>query len=85
MGLGPLELELQIVVSHQVGAANQIQPSVIYTHTHTRAHTHARARVSCILGWLQTFHVSEDNFAFLILLPSTSECWDYKYMPPHPV
>lgn len=32
--------------------------------------------VSCGPGWLQTCSVPQDGLEFLILLPSSSKCWD---------
>lgn len=39
-------------------------------------------RVSCIPGWLRTYHVLEDGLELQIFLLSPSKCWDYRSAPP---
>lgn len=42
-------------------------------------------KVSFRQGWPWTCHIVEDDIVLLILLPPTSKCWNYMYMPLSPI
>jgi hypothetical protein len=44
-----------------------------------------QGRISFIPDWPLSHYVIEHDHKLLILLPPSSECWDYRCAPPHMV
>lgn len=41
--------------------------------------------VSCSPGWPPTWYVAEKDLELLTLLSPPPKCWNYRFVPPHPV
>jgi hypothetical protein len=93
--LDPLKLELQIVVSHYMGAENQtwvLWKSILcswllshlftFCHLHTHTHTHTHTHRVCT-GWVVCFVFTFRQYIFIVCFPSPDSSWLLPSLPTH--